>query len=194
MSSELSLIADFAAVFRGNHPGLLTGIGDDCAVLGVGDASLLLTVDAFVEDVHFRRSFAAPRRLGSRAAAAALSDVAAMGGEPLAILVTAALGPAWTPDDARELAEGIAARAREAGAAVVGGDTTRSPGPLFLDLAVLGRVPPGGRAILRAGALPGDLLAVTGFPGEAGLGLRHLLGELPLPPGEAERVVTRHLD
>ena len=179
MSSEFQLIDDLAAVFRGEHPAVRTGIGDDCAVLEVDGATLLLTIDAFVEHVHFRREFASPRVLGSRAAAAALSDIAAMGGEATAILVTAALGPAWSPADAREIAAGIAARASAAGAAVTGGDTTASPGPLFLDIAVLGRIPPGGRAVRRVGAQVGDILAVTGTPGEAGLGLGHLLGHLP---------------
>jgi len=198
MSSEFQLIDDLAAIFRGKHSAVQTGIGDDCAVLEVDGATLLLTIDAFVEDVHFRREFASPRVLGSRAAAAALSDIAAMGGEATALLVTAALGPAWSPADAREIATGIAARASAAGAAVIGGDTTASPGPLFVDIAVLGRIPPGGHAVRRAGAQVGDVLAVTGTPGEAGLGLRHLLGqlqgELTLSPDEAERVVARHLD
>ena len=194
MSSEFQLIDDLAAVFRGEHPAVRTGIGDDCAVIEVDGATLLLTIDAFVEDVHFRREFASPRVLGSRAAAAALSDIAAMGGEATALLVTAALGPTWSPADAREIAAGIAARASAAGAAVIGGDTTGSPGPLFLDIAVLGRIPAGGRAVLRTGAQAGDVLAVTGTPGEAGLGLRHLLGELALAPDEAARVVARHLD
>jgi len=194
VSSEFQLIDDLAAVFRGEHPAVRTGIGDDCAVLEVDGATLLLTIDAFVEDIHFRREFASPRVLGSRAAAAALSDIAAMGGEATALLVTAALGPAWSPADAREIAAGIAARASAAGAAVIGGDTTSSPGPLFLDIAVLGRIPPGGRAVRRVGAQVGDILAVTGTPGEAGLGLGHLFGELSLTPDEAARVVARHLD
>lgn len=194
MSGELELIESLASLFRRPHPNLRTGIGDDCAVLTVDGATLLLTTDAFVEDVHFRREFAAPRVLGSRAAAAAISDIAAMGGEAVALLVTAALGPSWSADDAREVAAGIASRAAAADAAVVGGDTAASPGPLFLDIAVLGRIPTGARHVTRVGGEAGDLIAVTGVPGEAALGLGHLLGDLSLDAGERAHAVARHLD
>ena len=194
MSGERALIEALGPLFQRPHPNLRTGIGDDCAVLQVDGATLLLTIDAFIEDVHFRRDFAAPRTLGSRAAAAAISDIAAMGGEPVALLVTAALGPAWSQADAREVAAGIGERADASGAAVIGGDTAASPGPLFLDIAVLGRIPPGGRAVLRAGARPGDRIAVTGHPGESALGLGHLLGTTSLNPEEAKHAVGRHLD
>ncbi len=194
MSGERALIEALAPLFQRPHPNLRAGIGDDCAILEIDGATLLLTIDAFIEDVHFRRDFATPRVLGSRAAAAAISDIAAMGGEPVALLVTAALGPAWSLEDAREAAAGIEARADAAGAAVVGGDTAASPGPLLLDIAVLGRIPPGRRAVRRDGAKAGDLVAVTGHPGESALGLGHLLGTTTLAPEAAGRAVTRHLD
>ncbi|MFH1530019.1 MAG: thiamine-phosphate kinase [Pseudomonadota bacterium] len=194
MSGELDLIAALTPLFRRPHPAVRTGIGDDCAVLEVDGATLLLTIDTFIEGIHFRREFAPPRVLGSKAAAAAISDIAAMGGEATALLVSAALGPDWSVDDARAIAAGIDERAAAAGAAVIGGDTATSPGPLFLDIAVLGRIPPGGRAVQRDGARPGDLVAVTGTPGESALGLRHLLGTLLLTPAEQARAVTRHLD
>jgi thiamine-monophosphate kinase len=194
MSGERALIEALSSIFRQPQPGVRTGIGDDCAVLTVDGATLLLTIDAFVEDVHFRRGFAPPRVLGSRAAAAAISDIAAMGGDVVALLVTAALGPSWTRADAEEIAAGIAARAEAAGGSVIGGDTTSSPGPLLLDIAVLGRIPPGSRPVTRAGAAAGDLLAVTGTPGEAALGLGQLMGTLSLDPEERARAVARHLD
>ncbi len=194
MTGELRLITEIAPIFQRPHPAVRAGIGDDCAIIEVDGATLLITIDAFVEEIHFRRDFAGPRVLGSRAAAAAISDIAAMGGEATSLLVTAALGPDWSTDDAREIAAGIDARAASAGAAVVGGDTAASPGPLFLDIAVLGRIPPGGRALRRAGARPGDLLAVTGTLGESALGLRHLIGAIRLTPEEQRRAVARHLD
>ena len=194
MSGELDLIKELEVLMGTSHPAVRTGIGDDCAILEVDGATLLLTIDAFVEEIHFERRFASPRVLGARAAAAALSDIAAMGGEATALLVTAALGADWTAAEARELADGIRGRAAAAGAAVVGGDTTGSPGGTFLDIAVLGRIPPGCRAVRRSEGRAGDLLAVTGTIGDSALGLRHLLGVLELSAAEAARAVERHLD
>lgn len=137
------------------------GPGDDAAVvLGSG---IVVSVDASVEDVHFRRAWLAPEEIGYRAAAAALSDLAAMAARPIGILATLALADA----DA-ELGPALMAGARRAadsvGAAVLGGDLTRSPGPIFLDVVVLGEAR---EPVLRAGALPGDELWVTGELGAA---------------------------
>ncbi|MBW3535931.1 MAG: thiamine-phosphate kinase, partial [Gemmatimonadetes bacterium] len=124
-----------------------------------------VTCDMAMEDVHFRRVWLDPGEVGWRAAAAALSDLAAMAARPVAALLSLAVAEA----DARSgLAAGVAAGVREAceavGASVVGGDLTRSMGPLVLDVVVLGRAP---RPLTRGGARPGDEVWVTGGLGAA---------------------------
>ena len=153
------------------------GPGDDCAVLDAGP--LAFTCDASVEDVHFRRDWLAPEEVGWRAGAASLSDLAAVAARPLALLVSLAVceedaASGW----AAAVARGLDGVAREAGAAVVGGDLTRSPGPAFVDVVAVGRVD---SPVLRDGARPGDELWVTGALGAAGAAVRLLAAGRPLP-------------
>ena len=146
--------------------GVLVGPGDDCAVLDSGDSQWAVTVDMSIEGVHFRRAWLAPHEIGWRSAAAALSDLAAVAAEPVALLVSLAL----PPEDARAgtgpaLQRGIAEAGAAVGAKIVGGDIARSPGPLTLDLVAIGRVR---RPVLRDGGCAGDELWVTGLLGGAG--------------------------
>jgi thiamine-monophosphate kinase len=147
-------------------PGVRVGPGDDCAVLEPSAAPWAITVDMSIEGVHFRRAWLTPEEIGWRAAAVALSDLAAIAAEPVAILLALAL----TDEDKRSgtavaLERGAAAAADAVGASIVGGDVTRTPGPLTIDVVALGRVP---RPLLRSGARPGDELWVTGRLGAAG--------------------------
>jgi thiamine-monophosphate kinase len=152
---ELGLLAEL------ERRGLARGIENDAADLGGG---LVVTQDALVEDVHFRREWLEPRELGFRAAAVNLSDLAASGAEPEALLVTLA-APSETPlDDVLELYEGL----NEPGVPVVGGDTTGAA-VLMLSVTALGRSE---RIPGRSGARPGDLLVVTGPLGGAGAAFR----------------------
>jgi len=157
--AEFRLIRRLVAGAPPPGAGLL-GPGDDAALVG----DLVLSCDLSVEGVHFRREWLEPREVGYRAAAAALSDLAAMAAEPVGVLVALALpGP-----DAAELAPLIQAGVREAlaltGGVVLGGDLSRSPGPLVLDIMVVGRAR---EPILRRGARPGDTVWVTGVLGGA---------------------------
>lgn len=139
---------------------VLVGPGDDAAVL---EGGWVVSTDLTVEDVHFRRGWVSDRDVGYRATAAALSDLAAMAAEPVAVLLSVAM-----PSDERFDIEAVHAGAREAatsvGAALVGGDLSRSPGPLVVDVVVLGSAE---RPVLREGARPGDELWVTGALGAA---------------------------
>mgnify|MGYP006295075779 CR=1 FL=1 len=152
---------------------VVEGIGDDCAVLQVGDRKLLMTCDASIEDVHFRRDTLSPEAVGWRAAASALSDIAAMGGQPHFVVATLAC----PPDTEVALLEGIyrgaANVASRCHATIVGGDVTRSPSGIVLDMAVLGEAV-GARYLTRSGARAGDVVAVTGWPGCSAAGLRTL--------------------
>ncbi|MCW5558848.1 MAG: thiamine-monophosphate kinase [Verrucomicrobiae bacterium] len=141
---------------------VVVGAGDDCAVLelGASDTQTLFKADAVVEGVHFAAD-ADPVRVGHKALARSLSDVAAMGGTPTAALVTLALPAGFDPDRVLGFYRGMQRLAVRHQVALVGGETTASPGGLLLNVAVLGTVPRG-RALLRTGAQAGDAVFVTG--------------------------------
>jgi thiamine-monophosphate kinase len=155
------------------HPGVVAGPGDDCAVLDLGlpDQRLLFKTDAVVEGIHFT-SDAAPRRIGHKALARPLSDIAAMGGRAHSALVTLALPNGFDPERIRGVYSGLAELARRHGVAVVGGETTTNPERLLISVALLGTVARG-LEVLRSGARPGDTIFVTGDLGGSSAG-RHL--------------------
>ena len=153
-------------------PSVIAGIGDDCAVLRVGDRLLLMSCDLAVEGVHFRRNLS-PEDIGWKAAASALSDIAAMGGLPLFALVSLGCPGATETSFLEGLYSGLVDACSQAGATIVGGDTTESPDGVVIDVTVLGEAI-GGRYLLRKGAQPGDVLAVTGLLGLSAAG-RHAL-------------------
>jgi len=146
-------------------PGVEVGPGDDAAVLSGG---WVISTDMSVEDVHFRRGWLTDEEIGYRATSAALSDLAAMGAEPVAVLVSMA-APRGARVDVAAAQAGVRAAAAAVGAAVIGGDLSRSPGPLFVDVVVLGRTD---RPVSRAGARPGDEVWVSGTLGTGAAALR----------------------
>src|SRR5712691_397436 len=139
MLTERGLIQLVAAASAGaaRRSGDL-GIGDDCAVLRAGGKDLLVTIDLMVEGVHFDLRYTSPYFLGRKAVAASLSDIAAMGGVPRGIFVSVALPRKRSASFARALVEGIREEAEAAGAAILGGDTSASPGPVYVDVAAVG--------------------------------------------------------
>jgi thiamine-monophosphate kinase len=150
------------------------GIGDDAAILGAPAGSeLVATIDALIEEVHFRKDWSRPEDVGWKSLAVNVSDLGAMGARPLGALVTLA-APVWTPVRwIDRLYEGLAECARLYGCPVVGGDTIRSPASIAISVAALGSVP-AGRAVLRTGAQRGDLVCVTGVVGDSGAALELL--------------------
>jgi thiamine-monophosphate kinase len=165
---EFGLIAAMAQRLAPG-PGTVVGIGDDAAVLAAPDGRVVATTDFLLEGRHFRRDWAGPADIGHRAAVRSLADVAAMGARPTALLVAfaapAALSSAW----ALELSAGLAAEAARAGATVAGGDTARFD-VVLLAVTGLGDLQ-GAPPVTRAGAHPGDVVAVAGPLGHSAAGL-----------------------
>ncbi len=190
---EFALIERLHGLVAMERPDVIVGIGDDVAVLSVdGDQWLLATVDCQVEDVHFLRRAITPAQLGRRALAINLSDLAAIGGYPLFALVSLGLPNSLDVLWVEELYHGLGHEARQHGVAIVGGNMTRSPGGIWVDVTVLGRVRRD-EVILRSGARPGDLVLVTGQLGAAAAGLQLLLDpELTHVVGDPEPALTRH--
>ncbi len=191
---ETALIGALAEVFGPPPPGVILGIGDDCAAVSLEEVkgNLLWTMDTLVEGVHFSLSYITLAQLGWKALAVNLSDIAAMGGEPLHALVS--LG--WPPERdlalALELAEGLAQAAREYGVAIIGGDTVASPGLVAVTLTLTGVVSPR-RMLRRAGARVGDLIYLTGELGDAAAGLQVLKRRPELDADLQAALVAAHL-
>jgi thiamine-monophosphate kinase len=153
---------------------VLVGPGDDAAVIQPERGALdVLTTDALVEGVHFDRRFVPPDAIGHRALAVNLSDLAAMGAQPRAALLSFVLPDQLEVADVDGMVGGLIALADTHRVAVVGGNITRSPGPLMIDVTAIGSVKPR-RILTRAGAQPGDEVYVTGTIGEAAAGLKSL--------------------
>ncbi|MGD9495567.1 MAG: thiamine-phosphate kinase [Armatimonadota bacterium] len=165
----LSDIGEFGFIDRiarmaAGDPRVVVGIGDDAAVLDLGAPELVVvTTDAMLEGQHFRLEWLAPEEVGWRAASAALSDIAAMGAAPIAAFCSVGLPPNWPVERADALMCGIANAVQAAGASLAGGDLVASE-CLLVDLMAVGRVPRE-QVLLRSGAQPGQVLAVTGALG-----------------------------
>ncbi|HEX7137132.1 MAG TPA: thiamine-phosphate kinase [Vicinamibacterales bacterium] len=153
---------------------LQVGIGDDAAVVEVERNRLeVLSVDAIVEGVHFDRTLMPPAAIGHRALAVNLSDLAAMGATPRLALLSMALPETLALGDFDGIADGLTALAARTSTVIVGGNLTRTPGPLTIDVTVVGTVKPR-RVLTRSGARTGDELYVTGSLGAARAGLEML--------------------
>lgn len=164
---ENELIAAVRREFSSSGPGLLTGIGDDAAVLSIGRKKLIITKDLLLEGVHFRKSFHPPFLLGRKSLNVNISDIAAMGGKPLWALLGIGLPKNTSPRWTQEFFEGFSSAARESGVMLIGGDTSRA-GKLTISVTLVGE---GENIILRTGAQPKDRIYVSGTLGDAHQGL-----------------------
>ena len=175
--NEFELIQGYFSRQNLAREDVVVGIGDDAAVLAVpAGMQLVISTDTFTAGVHFPEQ-TDPASIGHKALAVNLSDLAAMAALPAWFTLNLSLptvDPAWLT----AFCEGLFALANKHRVQLIGGDTTR--GPLSITITVHGLVP-AGQALLRSGAKPGDQVYVTGRLGEAGMGLFHLQGKLPVP-------------
>lgn len=184
--NEFELIYEVIAPTSCRRDDVLLGIGDDGAVLAPPPGcSLVVVADTLVAGRHFPPGFSAAD-IGYRAAAVNLSDIAAMGATPLWATLALTL-PGSDVDWVRGFAAGLAAALAPAATALVGGDTTR--GPLTVTVQIIGGLP-AGSALTRAGAQPGDLVYVSGTLGDAAAGLA-AWPPPPSPSGAVAHVLAR---
>jgi thiamine-monophosphate kinase len=166
---EQQLVAWIRQNLQG-HERLLLGPGDDAAVLAMaGDDRLVVTVDMLTDGVDFLLAEVDPRRVGRKALAVNLSDLAAMAARPLAVVIAAVLPKSGGRALAEQLYQGIIPLAEQYNVAIAGGDTNSWDGPLVLSITALGTVTPRG-PLTRSGARPGDRIVVTGSFGGSILG------------------------
>ncbi len=180
--NELEVIRRISTLLPPTPPEVLVPVGDDCAVLEIGDGKWVAASDMLAHGHHFG-DWAAPEDVGYKAVAVNASDVAAMGGTPRFVLTS---GGAPDPETALRCFEGVAEACDEFDVYPLGGDTTRADA-LTVDVAILGELATS--PVLRSGARPGDLLAVTGELGAAAAGLLVLEQDIP----GHERLVRRYL-
>jgi len=162
---ERKFIEGIRAAAKLRSKALICGIGEDGAILRPpAGQELLVTTDFTLEGVHFRSDWHSPEVVGHRCLTRGLSDIAAMGGEPLAVFLSLALSPDLAQSWANGFLKGLLKLAKRFHVPLAGGDTGQSPGGVLADIVVLGAVPRN-KALLLSGARPGDRVYVTGFLG-----------------------------
>jgi thiamine-monophosphate kinase len=165
--AEKALIAQVRRMARtGKNPAIQTGIGDDCAVLRLvtgrgAQKDALVTTDLSLEGIHFRRDWHPAETVGYRCLARGLSDIAAMGGEPVAVFLSLALPRDLPQSWVGRFARSLISLAEKYGVTLAGGDTAESPNGILADIVVVGTAPKG-KAVLRSWARPGDQIYVSG--------------------------------
>ncbi len=172
-------------------PGLLTGIGDDCAVYSLGpDRYGLFTTDISIENQHFLLSKSTPRDIGYKAMVSNISDISAMGGHPLLAFVSLGIPEAMSEESVLGLYEGMTAAASSCGCAISGGDLSKSE-VLVLNIALYGEKN-GESPLKRSGARPGDSIFVTGTLGSSMAGLDVILERTAFSPMIHPVLLDRH--
>lgn len=172
-------------------PGGMLGIGDDCAVIPSGDSELIYSTDMLVEGVHFLRDAATPENIGWKSLAVNLSDIAAMGGTPIATFLSIALPKDVQGEWAERFIAGYAELSKKFNVPLLGGDTTSSLRDIAINVGVLGRSPLG-KSIKRSGAMAGHGIYVTGCLGDSAGGLQAILNNWDKTQ-EVEALIRSHI-
>jgi thiamine-monophosphate kinase len=190
---EFALIRRIAARLPHYREDVRAAVGDDVAVLGLDPSTCALaTCDIQVEGVHFWRDLITPLQLGRRAVAINLSDIAAKGGTPEHLLVSLALPADLEVSWVDGLYGGLAEEASRHGVDIVGGNLSRTDGPIIVDVFLMGKVRVE-EVLFRSGARPGDVVLVTGWLGEAAAGLSLLKGGPGSVVGEWTHLLEAYL-
>jgi thiamine-monophosphate kinase len=184
MAEKISDIGEFGLIARIDDIIRQEGVTSDSVTLGIGDDTasfvprpgyeVLLTCDAMVEGRHFLPGSISPFDLGRRAMTQNISDIGAMGGKPVYALVSLGLRGEIPVSEIEGLYRGFLAELNPFGACIVGGNLTGTTGPTFVDITLIGEVEQG-KAVRRSGARTGDVILVTGYPGQSAAGLQLLL-------------------
>ncbi len=197
LSREITLINELSRIINGKRKtgsGLIIGIGDDAAILKSPEReNLIVTTDCLIENVHFTLKTTSPQQLGWKSLAVNLSDIASMGGAPLygfiSIAIPSHIDGAWI----KEFYRGIKKCSDRFNVAIAGGDTSRSPHELMINVAIIGQSE-GKRAALRSSAKAGDLIFVTGTFGASGTGLALLQRYAANLPAGFRPLIKAHLE
>jgi thiamine-monophosphate kinase len=184
--AEKSLISRIRARV-GRRRNLAAGIGDDCAILKIpAGHEALVTTDFSLEGVHFRREWQPAEAVGHRCLARGLSDIAAMGGVPIAAFLSLALPQNLPQAWVDQFLKGLLKLADTFSVSLAGGDTAQSPSGILADIVIVGSVPKG-KALRRSGARPGDCIYVTGSLGGAAATLKLLFSGRKIRPADYPR-------
>lgn len=177
--AEKALIGQIRkAARRHSTPAIRTGIGDDCAVLQLAPhqaepTDTLVTTDFTLEGIHFRREWHSPESVAHRCLTRGLSDIAAMGGEPVAAFISLAMPRDLQQGWVNRFSHSLIEVAKANGVTLAGGDTAQSPAGILADIVLVGIVP-AGKAILRSGSRPGNLIYVSGELGGSAATVRQM--------------------
>jgi len=194
--SEYGLVQRIIKHFPSKSSRIVIGIGDDAAVLSLDPGKeLVATCDLLIEGIHFDLRYITPRQLGWKALAVNLSDIAAMGAEPCFALVSLGLPHQTEVHFFDEFFQGFKTLGERFQTSLCGGDMVSSPRGLVVNVTVLGQIE-ASNVLTRAGAKPGDLLAVTGFLGSSAAGLALLKNDClgKLPPEVEKELLKAHLE
>ncbi len=189
---EFGFIKSIASGCINRLDGVVYGIGDDCAVIGpFGDRVLLVTTDLLIENVHFILDRIPPEHIGEKSIAVNLSDIAAMGGLPRHTFVSIAVPRLFPARVLNGIYGGIKSACKAYGVNLLGGDTSSSPGGLFINVTAIGETNKDS-VMYRRGARVGDRIYVCGTLGGSVAGLKILKGEIPAAPEQWPSLVLMH--
>ena len=186
MTEKVSDIGEFGLIRRIDDLVKKEGIRSERVTVGIGDDTaaflpragyeLLITCDCIVEGRHYLPEYICPLDLGRRAMVVNISDIGAMGGKPLYALISLGLKIETPVHDVEEIYRGFLLELNPFGASIIGGNITKSGNGIFIDITLIGEVEQG-KAVRRSGARAGDVILVTGYPGQSAAGLQLLLRE-----------------
>lgn len=188
---ELNIIQGVKELFDNPAPLGVEGIGDDCAIIPYGkESSLLITTDLLIENTHFLRNKIHPSELGYKALAVNLSDIAAMGGQPLYAFLSIGLPGNISTQWLDQFFQGIKSIADPFNVLILGGDTSRAES-IVINFTIIGSIKTT-HIKKRSHAKEGDIICCTGFLGGSAAGLRLLLENLPSDSPIAKRLIQDH--